>query len=305
MDGWQILRPVPGEQHAKLALGQTGNFLGIVSYRSSRHRGQAGDLGRGAPDSVQPVQQAPGHRLGVRPLHHDLNGSLGEDAVVLCPEGPGRDGIDLVEIAVQFNARRVVAVKTAAGLAHTVKPLVVVFALQTAPQGFFFNADRLRVETAVHQIGVEQNTEHDVRIVCHQVLPREGKLLLDAADVRRKDPVASCTAQVDTQVGAVQGGQPPGKLCHIRAACIASLQYHGKHRGIGGTFPPGRVAEMDGNAASVEFFRVQLGQKDAGRQLFSLQRTTSCNGEFYLAAERAESRRNPHRRAAIQLCFII
>ena len=227
---------------------------------------------RGAAHPRQLLQQAVCHPVRVGALHHHVDGGRRQDTVVLGLDALRGDGVHLVQVAVQLDARRAVAVKAAAGLPHAVQALVVELGLQTAAQRLLLDGDGLRVKDAVHQVGVKDGAEHNVGVLVGQALAGQGKLLLDAADVGRQQPVAAGAGQVHAQVGAVQRRQLAGQGGHIGAAGIAALQHQRQHGGVGGALPPGRVAQVDSNAAAVEFFGVQHVQKYAGRDLCALQK---------------------------------
>ena len=156
-------------------------------------------------------------------------------------------------IAAQLDARRGIPEEFAARLAHAVEPLGVELCFQPPGLGLRLDAHGLGVKDTVHQIGIEDRAEDNVGIGVRQVLPVQGVAVLDAADIRRENAVRPGVGEIHPQVGTVQFGQPAGQCRHIRAGRIAALQHQGQHGGIGGGLPPRRKAQMDGDAAAIEF----------------------------------------------------
>ena len=62
-----------------------------------------------------------------------------------------------------------------------------------------------------------------------------------------------------------------GQRGHIGAGRVAAFQHKGQHRGVGGRFPLCRKAQMQRNAAAVEFRSIQRCNANAGRELFTFQ----------------------------------
>ena len=231
---------------------------------------EAKTLGR-AMHLFQLLQQQVGHPAAVRPLHHHIDGRRGEDAVILRLEGGRGDVGQVGPVAPQLDTGGGIAVEAAAGLTHAIQALVVEFGLQAAVQGLLFNADGFRVKDTVHQIGLEHDAESNIGVFGAEIFAGQGKLVLDAADVHRQHPVGTGGAQVHPQVSTVQAGQLAGEGGHIRALGIAAFQHQGQYRGIGGRTAQRRVAQMDGDAAAIEFFGIQRGQIHTGRQLLAFK----------------------------------
>ena len=267
----QVLRRAAGKQHTQLGLGQAGDFLAEVLGFNNGHGQRHGKALGAAGSASQLLQQQLFHQGGIRPLHHHINGCQRKDAVILGFQSLGRYVGQVTFVAAQLNACRGIAVKFAAGLAHTVQALIVELGIQAAGQGFFFNAHSLRVKHTINQVRLKDGTKGDIGIFTGQILTVKGKAILDAADVHRQHAVNSGAALVHAKVGTVQPRQFAGKLRHIRAARIAAFQHQRQHSSIRCAAAQCRVAQMDGNAAAVKFFGIQCGDKYTGSQFFTFQ----------------------------------
>lgn len=123
----------------------------------------------------------------------------------------------------------------------------------------------------VHEIRVKDRAEHNVGVGGGQVLPRQRVSVLDAADIGGEHAVRARAGQVNAEVRAVQLGQAAGQRGHIGAGRVAAFQHKGQHRGVGGGFPLCRKAQMQRDAAAVEFRSIQRCNANAGRELFTFQ----------------------------------
>ena len=270
-DGGYVVGAARRKQHTQLGLRQPGQFFGIAAQRRAGHCHQCARLLRVALHTVQAVQQLFRHALGIGTLHHHVDAGLAQNAVVLGFQGFGRDGGQLVRVAAQLDARRGIAVKFAPRLPHAVQPLGVQLRLQAKGLGFGFDAHRLGVKDAVHKVRLKHGAENDIGVGVGQVFPCQRVGILDAADIRRQHAVYARAAQLHAQIGAVQPRQLAGQRGHIGAGGIAALQHLGQHGVQRGGVAPRGEAQVDGDAAAVEFIGFQRGDMYAGCQLFAFQ----------------------------------
>ena len=224
-----------------------------------------------AADALQLAQQQVGHAGFVHALHHHVNGRSGEDAVILGFQAGGGDVYQLAGITAQLDARRGITEEFAAGLAHAVEALGVELCFQAAGLGLGLNAHGLGVEDAVYEVGVKDGAEHNVGVGVGKVLARQCVGVLDAADVGGQHAVRPGTGKIHAQVSAVQFGQAAGQGGHIGAGRIAALQHQGQHSGIGGGLTLRREAQMDRDAAAIEFSGAHRSDEHAGSKLFTFQ----------------------------------
>ena len=242
-----------------------------MAQRRGGHGDGRGKRARVTADAVELFQQHIGHAGLIDALHHHVDVRGGEDAVILGLEALRRHIDKLAGVAAQLDARGGVAVEFAAGLPHAVETLRVELGLKAAGLGLGLDAHGLGVERAVHEIRVKDRAEHNVGVGGGQVLPRQRVSVLDAADIGGEHAVRARAGQVNAEVRAVQLGQAAGQRGHIGAGRVAAFQHKGQHRGVGGRFPLCRKAQMQRDAAAVEFRSIQRCNANAGRELFTFQ----------------------------------
>ena len=87
---------------------------------------------------------------------------------------------------------------------QAVDAFIVDLVLKPLFQHLLFNADRLRVEAAIHKIGMEGRTQRDFRVLGGQRLALQRKGILDAGHADTEVVVAAHGAGVHGQVCAVK-----------------------------------------------------------------------------------------------------
>ena len=136
---------------------------------------------------------------------------------------------------------------------QAVDTFIVDLVLKALFQHLLFNADGLRVKTAVHKIRMEGRTQRNFGILGGQRLAFQRKGILDAGHTDAEVVVAAHRAGVHGQVCAVELCQLFGQAGHIRAVRIAALHHQRQKRMGSGRFTLGRESKVDADAAAVEF----------------------------------------------------